>query len=200
MRCGSPKRSPASTMPESCKRAKRLLTASHNARPTVATWSADGSSTIKSGRLRRSAWSALGQCRVRRGMIQLAWRFLLHQKNSALRALGNFSFHVNEMSPKIRKSPRNGKFSPAKIPLYLVHLMHSALSTAALTEARLNVEGLYRVTCRSYAIRYGGARHADLSCDRRCQSFGVPDRKPRHEPLRSRVHQCGALRTGSASV
>jgi len=39
----------------------------------------------ESGRRRREKGLAkAGNARVRRGMIQLAWRFLFHQKNSAL--------------------------------------------------------------------------------------------------------------------
>src|ERR1700690_1836963 len=41
--------------------------------------------TDESGRKRREKGLARsGNTRVRRGMIQLAWRFLLHQRNSAL--------------------------------------------------------------------------------------------------------------------
>jgi transposase len=43
-----------------------------------------GSPDESSSRRREKGLAKAGNARVRRGMIQLAWRFLLHQKESAL--------------------------------------------------------------------------------------------------------------------
>src|SRR5205823_4480371 len=54
-------------------------------RRAVARYAGLTGSPDESGRRRREKGLARsGNARVRRGMIQLAWRFLLHQKNSAL--------------------------------------------------------------------------------------------------------------------
>src|SRR5258707_10092100 len=54
-------------------------------RRAVARYAGLTGSPDESGRKRREKGLARsGNARVRRGMIQLAWRFLLHQKNSAL--------------------------------------------------------------------------------------------------------------------
>jgi transposase len=54
-------------------------------RRAVARYAGLTGSPDESGRKRREKGLARsGNVRVRRGMIQLAWRFLLHQKNSAL--------------------------------------------------------------------------------------------------------------------
>src|SRR6185369_8320793 len=54
-------------------------------RRAVARYAGLTGSPDESGRKRREKGLARsGNTRVRRGMIQLAWRFLLHQKNSAL--------------------------------------------------------------------------------------------------------------------
>jgi transposase len=55
-------------------------------RRAVARYAGLTGSPDESGRRRREKGLARsGNARVRRGMIQLAWRFLLHQKNSALK-------------------------------------------------------------------------------------------------------------------
>jgi transposase len=43
-----------------------------------------GSPDESGSRRREKALAKAGSARVRRGMVQLAWRFLLHQKGSAL--------------------------------------------------------------------------------------------------------------------
>src|SRR5471032_494217 len=54
-------------------------------RRAVARYAGLTGSPDESGRKRREKGLARsGNARVRRGMIKLAWRFLLHQKNSAL--------------------------------------------------------------------------------------------------------------------
>jgi transposase len=54
-------------------------------RRAVARYAGRTGSPDESGRKRREKGLARsGNARVRRGMIQLAWRFLLHQKDSAL--------------------------------------------------------------------------------------------------------------------
>ena len=62
-----------------------VLTQNMRDRRTVARYGGLTGSPDESGRRRREKGLARsGNARVRRGMIQLAWRFLLHQKNSAL--------------------------------------------------------------------------------------------------------------------
>src|SRR3712207_8888829 len=52
----------------------------------------------ESGRRRREkGFAKAGNARVRRGMIQLAWRFLLHQKESALARSGE---HTSELQSR----------------------------------------------------------------------------------------------------
>src|SRR3974377_2548941 len=54
-------------------------------RRAIARYAGLTGSPDESGRKRREkALARCGNGRVRRGMIQLAWRFLLHQKSSAL--------------------------------------------------------------------------------------------------------------------
>ena len=62
-----------------------VLTRNMRDRRAVARYGGLTGSPDESGRRRREKGLARsGNARVRRGMIQLAWRFLLHQKNSAL--------------------------------------------------------------------------------------------------------------------
>ena len=62
-----------------------VLTRNMRDRRAVARYGGLTGSPDESGRRRRDKGLARsGNARVRRGMIQLAWRFLLHQKNSAL--------------------------------------------------------------------------------------------------------------------
>src|SRR5271169_2046546 len=64
---------------------QEVLSRSMRDRRAVARYAGLTGSPDESGRKRREKGLARsGNARVRRGMIQLAWRFLLHQKNSAL--------------------------------------------------------------------------------------------------------------------
>ena len=62
-----------------------MLSRSLRDRRAVARYAGLTGSPDESGKRRREKGLAkAGNARVRRGMIQLAWRWLLHQKNSAL--------------------------------------------------------------------------------------------------------------------
>ena len=64
---------------------QEVLSKNLRARRAVARYAGLTGSPDESGRKRREKGLARsGNARVRRGMIQLAWRFLLHQKDSAL--------------------------------------------------------------------------------------------------------------------
>src|SRR3989440_3663855 len=64
---------------------QEVLSRSMRDRRAVARYAGLTGSPDESGRKRREkGLTRSGNARVRRGMIQLAWRFLLHQKNSAL--------------------------------------------------------------------------------------------------------------------
>src|SRR5213596_187599 len=64
---------------------QEILSRNMHDRRAIARYAGLTGSPDESGRKRREKGLARsGNARVRRGMIQLAWRFLLHQKNSAL--------------------------------------------------------------------------------------------------------------------
>jgi transposase len=74
-------------------------------RRAVARYAGLTGSPDESGAKRREKGLAkAGNARVRRGMVQLAWRFLLFQKDSALVLLSHEAEHL-EAGPSRRKRP-----------------------------------------------------------------------------------------------